>query len=91
MNIRANVTVRGLVQGVNFRYFTRQTAQGLNVNGWVMNLPDGSVAGCFEGEEAAVQALIDWCRRGPSAARVDEVLEERQKFQGEFAEFVVRR
>ncbi len=91
MKIRANVTVKGVVQGVNFRYFTRQTALGLKVNGWVMNLPDGSVAGCFEGEEAAVQALIDWCRLGPSAARVDEVLVERQQFQGEFAEFAVRR
>ncbi len=91
MKIRANVTVRGLVQGVNFRYHTRQTAEGLNVNGWVMNLPDGNVSGCFEGEETAVQALIDWCRRGPSAAQVAEVLVERQTFQGEFADFTVRR
>ena len=91
MKIRANVTVKGLVQGVNFRYFTRQTAEGLGVTGWVTNLPDGSVAGCFEGEEASVQALIDWCRRGPGAARVDEVLVERQQFHGEFAEFIVRR
>lgn len=91
MKIRTKVTVKGLVQGVNFRYFTRQTAEGIGVTGWVMNLPDGSVAGCFEGEEAAVQALIDWCRLGPGAARVDEVLVEREDFQGEFAEFVVRR
>jgi acylphosphatase len=91
MKIRANVTVKGLVQGVNFRYFTRQTAEGLGVTGWVTNLPDGSVAGCFEGEEASVQALIDWCRRGPSSAQVAEVLAEQQDFQGEFAEFSVRR
>lgn len=87
MKIRALVRVKGLVQGVNFRRCTEQTAKGLNVNGWVKNLPDGSVAGCFEGEEHNVSALIDWCRQGPSSAKVSDVGVERGEFTGEFDGF----
>lgn len=91
MKIRAMVTIKGLVQGVNFRHYTHQSAIRLNVRGWVRNLPDGSVQGCFEGEEAAVRALIDWCRRGPAWASVDEVSVEEEPFRGEFADFEIRR
>ena len=91
MKIRATVIVKGLVQGVNFRHYTLQTALRLNVSGWVRNLPDGSVAGCFEGEESAVHALIDWCRQGPASARVSEVLVETSEFSGEFDDFQISR
>ncbi|MGD0843679.1 MAG: acylphosphatase [Geobacteraceae bacterium] len=90
MKIRAMVTIKGLVQGVNFRHYTQQTALQHDVTGWVRNLPDGNVAGCFEGEERDVRALIDWCRRGPAWARVDEVLVENEPYRGEFASFNVK-
>jgi len=90
MKIRATVTVKGLVQGVCFRQYTQQTATSLNVTGWVRNLPDGSVAGCFEGEEKDVRALIDWCRTGPQWARVDQVIVENEPFQDEFRGFHIR-
>ncbi len=91
MKIRAMVTVKGLVQGVNFRHYTRQTALHYNVVGWVRNLPDGSVQGCFEGEEADVNALIAWCRTGPSWARVEEVTVTRESYRGEFDDFEIKR
>ncbi len=91
MKIRAMVTIKGLVQGVNFRHYTRQSAMRLNVSGWVRNQPDGSVQGCFEGEETDVRALIDWCRRGPDWASVDEVLAEEEPYRGDFSTFEVRR
>lgn len=91
MRIRTRVTITGLVQGVNFRYHTRETALRLGVAGWVRNLPDGSVEGCFEGEERDVNALVDWCRSGPSWARVDEVVTERGNFTGEFDDFAIKR
>ena len=87
MKIRAMVTVRGLVQGVNFRRYTQQTATRLNVSGWVKNLPNGSVSGCFEGEEHDVAALVDWCRQGPAGARVSDVQVDRGEFTGEFDGF----
>jgi acylphosphatase len=44
----------------------------------VRNLPDGRVEAIFQGEAAEVNAMIQWCRQGPSLAQVTEleVLEE---------------
>ena len=91
MKTRAHIIVTGLVQGVNYRYHTRQTALGLNVTGWVKNLPNGSVQGCFEGEEADVTALIDWCRKGPDWARVEDATVGMEEYRGEFDGFEVKR
>ncbi len=90
MKIRAMVTVKGLVQGVSFRYFTMQKAFPLNVRGWVKNLANGDVQGCFEGEEQDVRTLIDLCRVGPRLAQVDRVIVEQEDFTGEFKDFQVR-
>jgi acylphosphatase len=91
MKIRARVIVQGLVQGVNFRHHTRQTALYHNVSGWVTNLPDGSVEVCLEGEAADVDAVIAWCRTGPGWARVDEVDVRKEEYRGEFDGFEIRR
>ena len=91
MNIRARILVQGRVQGVNFRHHTRLNALLHHVNGWVMNLPDGSVEGCLEGEEADVEALIEWCRSGPSWSEVDHVAVRHEEFRGEFDSFEIRR
>ncbi|WP_224983377.1 acylphosphatase [Geomonas agri] len=90
MKIRASLIVRGRVQGVAFRHHTARTAQQLGVSGWVRNLSDGSVEACFEGEEADVLAMVQWCRRGPELARVDELIEKRDQHTGEFTGFQVR-
>jgi acylphosphatase len=90
MKIRAMVTVKGVVQGVSFRYYTVEKALNNNVKGWVKNLSNGDVQGCFEGHEKDVKALIDWCRSGPRHARVDEVIVEPAEYTGEFRDFRVR-
>jgi len=90
MNRRVNVIVSGIVQGVNFRRFTQLTARQLGVRGWVRNLPDGQVEGCFAGEASAVNALIDWCRTGPPAGRVDSLEVNDEPFSEEFSDFIVR-
>ena len=90
MKIRAIVIVRGRVQGVAFRHYAAQAAEEHRVTGWVQNFPDGSVQGCFEGDEEDVYAQIQWCRRGPAQARVDELVVEEGKFTGEFAGFSIR-
>lgn len=89
MKVRMRVTVTGRVQGVCFRSFTARQARSLGVSGWVRNLIDGSVEGCFEGKEADVSALVDWCRTGPPAARVEGVIVTRQQYTGEFTGFMV--
>jgi acylphosphatase len=71
--IRRRVVVHGLVQGVFFRDTIRRHADRRGVAGWVRNNPDGSVEAVFEGDEEAVERLIEVCREGPRGARVDSV------------------
>jgi acylphosphatase len=80
---RAHVTVSGRVQGVGFRYATLERARSRAVAGWVRNNADGTVDAVFEGSPEAVEALIAWCRRGPSGARVDDVRVELEAPSGE--------
>ena len=87
---RVHVLISGRVQGVSFRYFTLQEAQRLDVYGWVRNLWDGRVEAVFEGEQAAVDELLAWCRRGPSAALVDEVQVTAGEPNSEFTNFRIR-
>jgi len=67
------VKVTGRVQGVSFRWYAVQEAERLGVAGWVRNEPDGSVAAHVEGDDAAVDAMVAWCRRGPSYSSVRDV------------------
>ena len=71
------------MQAVGFRYATAARARSRGVAGWVRNNADGTVEAVFEGEPDAVDALIAWCRRGPSAARVDDVTVEWEAPSGE--------
>jgi acylphosphatase len=68
-----DVVVHGRVQGVSFRAYAEQQASRLGVRGWVRNEPDGSVAAHLEGDPAAVDAMVAWCREGPRLARVERV------------------
>jgi len=79
---RADVRVRGLVQGVGFRYATAARARSLGVGGWVRNHADGSVEAVFEGDAAAVESLVEWCRHGPRGADVTDVEVEWRPTQG---------
>ena len=63
----------GRVQGVWFRGATQEEARRRGAVGWVRNCRDGSVEAVFEGAPEAVDALVAWCRRGPPAARVENV------------------
>ena len=87
--IRRRVVVRGHVQGVFFRAWTRDQAKKHDVKGWIRNCPDGSVEGHLEGEEAAVRWLIDLIYDGPGGARVDRVEARDSEVEG-FAGFEVR-
>jgi acylphosphatase len=71
--IRRRVTVSGRVQGVFFRETVRRRAESARLAGWVRNNSDGSVEAVFEGEQKAVERLVDWCREGPRGARVEWV------------------
>ena len=70
------IVVSGRVQGVAFRFYTREEAESLGLAGFVRNLRDGRVELVAQGEEAALAALERWCAHGPPAARVDDVAAE---------------
>lgn len=69
--LRARIS--GRVQGVWYRGWTVETARRLGLEGWVRNRADGSVEALFHGPDSAVETMIDLCRQGPPAARVDRV------------------
>lgn len=73
--VTRQIRVSGRVQGVGFRYALRREAQRNGVRGWVRNRLDGSVEALVQGEASAVARVVEWARRGPPAARVDELRE----------------
>ena len=87
MRIRRRVVVHGRVQGVFFRDSCRREAATAGVAGWARNCADGTVEAVFEGEQAAVDAVVRWCRRGPPRATVTsiDVFEEEPQDEVRFA------
>ena len=89
MTIRRRLLISGRVQGVFFRDSCRTEARRLRVSGWVTNRDDGRVEAVFEGEPAAVEALVEWAHHGPRSAQVSRVDMVDEEPTGE-ADFRVR-
>ncbi len=87
---RLHVHVSGLVQGVNFRWFTQRRAVDLGLRGWVRNMSDGSVEIMAEGERRDLESLLDSVRVGPSSAVVETVDVQWSAATGELGRFEVR-
>ena len=87
MMVARRCVVRGRVQGVAFRWSTRERALALGVCGSVRNLADGSVEVLIQGESTQVDRLCDWLWQGPPHARVESVrchemsVDERREFE----------
>ena len=73
MSVTRHLRISGRVQGVGYRDALRAEARGRGVSGWVRNRRDGAVEAVVQGEAEAVDSVIAWARRGPPAARVQEV------------------
>ena len=81
--------MRGDVQGVFFRDSTREEAEARGVSGSVTNRSDGAVGAVFEGPPEAVEALIAFCREGPSRALVEDVEVTEEEPEGSGGGFAV--
>lgn len=68
-----HLIISGVVQGVGYRYSMVHEAQRLGVTGWVRNRRDGTVEAAVDGPSDAVDAMVQWARRGPPAAKVIDV------------------
>jgi acylphosphatase len=82
MLVRRRIKAHGRVQGVFFRDSTRKEAQRRGVAGWVSNAGDGSVEAVFEGDQEAVDALVELCRGGPGHASVERLDVEEEAPEG---------
>jgi acylphosphatase len=80
--IAKRIRVTGRVQGVFFRAWTRDEAQTLGIDGWVRNCSDGSVEAQLEGDQEAIEELVDLMREGPPGARVEGVEVEESDPEG---------
>jgi len=88
--IRAHVLISGRVQGVLFRLNTKKEADELGISGWVRNLADGRVEAVFEGDKGNVEQMVDWARRGPIWAKIDDFSVIWEDYSGEFTAFGIR-
>lgn len=86
---RCEAYFSGRVQGVGFRYTACRVAAGLNVAGWVCNLPDGRVRLVAEGPPGELDRLLVGIRQ-EMGARIRDVLERRGPATGEFSGFTIR-
>lgn len=87
---RSHVFITGKVQGVGYRFSTQDVAQVFGLAGWVRNLPDGRVEAVFEGDRAAVEKMLAWCRKGPPNAVVEKVIVRGEELEG-LSGFEIRR
>jgi len=87
VNSRIHIFIYGDVQGVFFRANTASTAKKLGISGWVRNRNDGSVEVVAEGNKENLEKLLEYCRHGPEAARVDGVKFEWEEYKREFSDF----
>jgi acylphosphatase len=74
---------------VSFRYHTYELAKKLGITGWVRNTSDGKVEAVFEGDGNKIEKILEFCKRGPSLARVEKVEVKEEKFKGEFKDFEI--
>jgi len=88
---RMRVIVKGIVQGVGFRYFAVYQAQRIGgITGYVRNLRDGNVEVVAEGEREKLEQLLAQLRKGPTGAHVTGVDVFWENPTGEFTNFGIR-
>jgi acylphosphatase len=81
--------VEGRVQGVGFRYFVQEEAQGLGITGWVRNVGEDRVEVWAEGKQANLTELLNSLQRGPRSAYVSDVRVEWETPKGVYPSFQI--
>lgn len=84
------IKITGRVQGVGFRYYTRNQANNLNLNGWVRNTLDGGVLAMVQGPKHAINTFVDYMWVGPPMSDVKSVTQVDMQAIEEFADFEIK-
>jgi acylphosphatase len=87
---RLEARVYGQVQGVGYRFYARQAARRLNLQGYVRNCADRTVEVVAEGDRQALEQLLGQLKQGPSAATVERVQAQWLPCRHTFLGFEVR-
>lgn len=90
MQARAVIIVRGLVQGVGFRYYIRRVASQFGLNGYAENLVHGDVRIVAEGERGLIEELVKTARIGPRSSHVAALSVEWETPSNDFQGFEIR-
>ncbi|GAA2808094.1 acylphosphatase [Nonomuraea dietziae] len=88
--VRLTAWVRGRVQGVGFRWWTRARALELGLVGWARNTDDGRVEVVVEGPREAGVKLLELIKGCDTPGRVDGVVERWSEARGSLRGFVER-
>ncbi len=84
------VVLAGRVQGVGFRYFTKNLAKKLGLKGYVRNLPDGTVEIVAEGDEETLRKFLQEVEKGPPLAEVTHMRYQFEDKEGGFEDFEIK-
>ena len=90
MEVAVHIIVKGMVQGVGFRYYTIRKAVELNLTGWVKNLYNGNVEVEAEGERSLIEEFIKDLRTGPPMSSVRDLKIEWLNFENKYTKFDVK-
>ncbi len=90
MESAVHIVVRGVVQGVGFRWFVYRIGSQLGLAGYVRNRHDGDVEIVAEGDRSLLESLVGEVRVGPRSAHVSDLSVEWQQPSREFSSFEIR-
>jgi acylphosphatase len=82
--------ISGKVQGVNYRASARKIAEQLRITGTVRNLESGAVEAIIAGDPEQLYAFIEWAKKGPAMAEVQDLVVEESSYQ-QFNGFTITR
>ncbi len=82
--------IRGLVQGVGYRFFVLEAAKRHGVAGYARNLPNGDVEVHAQADETVLALFKEELRRGPMMAHVTEIIESDSVVSEAYSSFVIR-
>lgn len=90
MDYFAEITVKGRVQRVGFRYFVVQKASEIGIKGYVKNLANGDVLLIAQGTKSEIETLIDYLKIGNTLSRADSIILNWINTLSEFSSFSIK-
>ena len=87
--VKIKMTVKGMVQGVGFRYYCYRTALQLGINGYAKNLYNGDVEIEAEGGVSEMNEFIKQVQIGPKFSKINSTSVIRMPFEGNYKEFSI--